>query len=176
MEVFVGLLVVAAIVFYLVSRKKKKSTVVKVDAKVEKTKPENAENIIVAGIKYRLEDVKTLGHLNANYNLSEAEIKKSFPNEAIYELVFPEYPARFEFEPDNEYDPNAIAIYANDVKIGYVKKGSTAHIKNLINNGAIEKLTCKIYGGSYKLYSSDIEDFEDVKAEPSAKVTIYKKK
>lgn len=176
MYVVIGLLFIAAICFIMAKKKKKEQKEV-----VAQPLPEpigrnpNVENIKVAGVSFRQDEIKSLGERNEDYDLSKAQIKEDLPDESIYEWEFPEYPAKFEFEPDNEADPNAIAIYVEGVKIGYVKKGSTSHIRNLINSGVIEKATCKIYGGSFKRYDSDMEEFENEKADVDAKVTVIKK-
>lgn len=169
MYVAIGLIFCIAVCFFLVRKKKKpvESAVAGATA--------NEENIKVAGVSYRQNDIKRLGVKNEDYDLSEAQIKKKYHNKPVYEWRFPEYPAKFEFEPENEADPNAIAIYVEGVKIGYVKRGSTSHIRNLINSGTIEKVTCKIYGGSSKFYDPDTEELLVEETDVSAKVTITKK-
>lgn len=170
-----GLILVLILVLVVLYLRKKKKASAPAPAVVEPEENANTENIKVAGISYRLDDVLSLGSENADYSLSKAQIQKDHADESINKWTFPVYPARFEYEPENEHDPNAIAIYVNDIKIGYVKKGSTSHIRNLIEGGSIEKLTCKFSGGPYKLYDSAMEEFIDESPEISAKVTIYKK-
>lgn len=40
---------------------------------------------------------------------------------------------KFELEPDNNYDPNAIKIMVNNKHVAYVSKENTSQIKNIIN-------------------------------------------
>lgn len=173
MGAIVVILIIVAVVFFVMKKKKKSAP--QPAAEQPKAEPKNEESIKVAGVSYRQEEIKSLGELNKDYKLTKAQIKKDYPDEFIYEWVFPVYPARFEFEPDNPEDPNAIAIYIENVKIGYVKKGSTAHIRNLINSGVIDKVSCKLYGGAFKHYDSATEEFENEKSDIAAKVTITKK-
>ena len=43
--------------------------------------------------------------------------------------------ADFEAEPDNEFDPEAIKIIINDVKVGYVSRGLTASFHKWMQSG-----------------------------------------
>ena len=38
-------------------------------------------------------------------------------------------------EPTNAYDPNAIAIYANDIQLGYIPAMVATHLSKSINEG-----------------------------------------
>lgn len=49
-------------------------------------------------------------------------------------------------EPQNEYDKNAIAVYCNENKVGYLKKELAFEIANKIDNGA--NLECRVVGVS----------------------------
>ncbi len=42
---------------------------------------------------------------------------------------------RLELEPDNEYDSNAVAVYYDNEKIGYVEKTKARGAKKLVNDG-----------------------------------------
>ncbi len=43
--------------------------------------------------------------------------------------------AGFEAEPDNEFDPEAIKIIINDVKVGYVSRGLTGSFHEWMQAG-----------------------------------------
>lgn len=64
-------------------------------------------------------------------------------------------------EPENEYDPKAIRVEIDGVKVGYVKKGSTSEIRNLLKNPNI-KVTADFHGGPYKDISFDEDDRVEV--------------
>ena len=45
------------------------------------------------------------------------------------------------------------------LKVGYIKKGSCTHIKNLMKDNKIEKIEARIRGGAYKeVYKDDMGD------------------
>ncbi len=60
-------------------------------------------------------------------------------------------------EPDNPEDPKAIAIFLDGVKIGYVAKGKTGHIRKLRKEDNIRKMDIEVWGGKYK-FVSEYED------------------
>lgn len=87
-------------------------------------------------------------------------IDAGMENERIYKYEF--FPVRVELipEPDNPYDPNAIKVVIDNVQVGYIKKGSTARVKNLLKAGG--KVTAEIKGGPYKVLLYRYEDGEDM--------------
>ena len=134
---------------------------------------QKVEHIRVAGLSFRTEDVQSLLTYNPDYELSEKEaIEHGLKEDMIYEYKGEGLPVRFEYEPENEYDSNAIAIYVREIKIGYVKKGSTAHIRKLIDGGKIKEASCDIRGGNFKFYSFEDKEFEYDKSDYSAKITL----
>ncbi|MBQ0089984.1 MAG: NINE protein [Prevotellaceae bacterium] len=74
----------------------------------------------IAGISYRTDDVKTI-------------MKKGNPNYSDFVYRIKEDYVILRPEPSNPHDSNAIAIYMNDVKIGYVPAELTFRVKPLIN-------------------------------------------
>ena len=47
-------------------------------------------------------------------------------------------------EPRNRHDPNAVAIYRKDVKIGYVPRANNAMIAQLLRFGHHDVVECRI--------------------------------
>ena len=51
------------------------------------------------------------------------------------------------YEPDNPYDPNAVAIYYKNTKIGYIPQNKNCHISNLLyfgfNNLIDARINCR---------------------------------
>ena len=175
MKAIIGLLVLVGIV-YLLTKKKKKTAVVQKAAVVQKQVAEQKKNMEthkVAGISYRKDAVMSFAVENEYYNMTKKQIIDGGMEDAvIYKYEFPDLPAEFVFEPDNEYDPNAIAIYVEGKKIGYVKKGSTAHIRNLINAGKIKSALCRFSGGPSKFYDSVEEELQKNDDDFGAKITL----
>ena len=105
----------------------------------------NALTVKVTGTNYRNQkEILSLGSLNPEYSLNKVALIKKYPEgNTIYEYIFPKHTATFEFEPTNEFDPNAIKVMIKGVHVGYVKKGSCARIKNLINQNKIKSIFVK---------------------------------
>lgn len=81
-------------------------------------------------------------------------------------------------EPENEYDPNAVAIYLHGKKIGHVKKGRCSRIKNLLKSEKFKGSDLEMHGGNYKKvrydYDKDQEYVETVEHKGySVILTIY---
>lgn len=106
----------------------------------------------VAGTKYRdQKEIRSLGHKNEDFLLTKKELIKKFPDGAtIDEYKYPPCKASLEFEPTNEYDPNAIKVLIDGIHVGYIKKGSCSRIKKLISQGKIESITAQIRCEKFK--------------------------
>lgn len=110
----------------------------------------------VAGVASYVESIMTLAVENSDYNMKKKEIIDNYMDgEKVYQYLF--YPGKVELveEPTNEFDPNAIKVIIDNVHVGYIKKGSCSHIKNLLSNGNIKTLDAEIVGGKYKVYFED---------------------
>lgn len=102
----------------------------------------------------------------------------SFPKSKFLEEVFErcyqydiEYaPAQLVDEPQNEHDPNALAVFVYGDKIGYVAKED----QHAVRSFDIDHAEAEIYGGKYKEPDED----EIVRGETpyKAKLHIYVKK
>ncbi|WP_240456703.1 hypothetical protein [Virgibacillus halodenitrificans] len=62
-------------------------------------------------------------------------------------------------EPENEYDPEAIAVYINDLKVGHVPKKEfeegKKYIYDLMAGGKNLHLSISLTGGRYKVNRDD---------------------
>lgn len=116
----------------------------------------------IAGTSFRQVDIESLGDENDIYTWTKKEIiDYGMTDQKIYQLEFSPETVELVEEPDNKYDANAVKVIVDNVLIGYIKKGSCAHIKKLIREDRIKKITAEIYGGKYKLVSSDYDVMED---------------
>lgn len=113
----------------------------------------------VAGISFREEDImQNLLEENIDFEMTKKEIVDAgMDDERIYQYDYWTDKVKMVDEPDNEYDPKAIAIYADDIKIGYVKKGSTGRIRNLLKKD-VTQISITIQGGKYKYVKYDWEE------------------
>lgn len=165
---------VLAIVFAKKYKPKESVTnTVETSAPVIETTNVKTETIRVAGISNYTDAVLSLGDENDEYNYSKREIiENGLEDEDIPKYYFSTLPAEFVYEPNNPYDSNAIAIYVNGEKIGYVKSGSIAHIRKLIENDRIKDASCEIVGGKMKRYDSDTETVEKIDLDYGARITL----
>lgn len=121
------------------------------------TKPK-AETHKIAGVSFRQDDIRLLAHENPDYDCGKSELQeRGLTDERIYQYDFPAVTARLEFEPENPHDPNAIKVLANDTHIGYIKAGSTAHVRKLIEQDVIAGMSLELSGGKYK-YATETDN------------------
>lgn len=117
----------------------------------------------VAGISFQ-EDViiKQLAEENDDYQMTKKEfIEEDLEDERVYKYDFPYSTAELVPEPDNEYDPNAVAVKVDGVRIGYVPKGKAKAVKKLIADPLYMETRVEINGGPYKLLKSEWDDDKD---------------
>lgn len=125
----------------------------------------------IAGMQYYKDEIENIGEYNSIYDLTKKELQEDFDEEKIYEYYFDNKECRLVEEPDNEFDPNAVAVYVRKYKIGYIRKGACSRVKNLLKSQGFEKTEVEIYGGKYKYVSEDgIEKDDDGYR---GKVSIY---
>ena len=123
-------------------------------------KSTSIERVHVRGVDKYAENIKAVVIENDDYNLTKRELQEDFLDERVWQYQFFGKAALVP-EPDNEYDPNAIMVQADGRCIGYVPKGSTAHIRKLMESGRITYLDLKIGGGKYKKVTEiDDDDYE----------------
>lgn len=71
-------------------------------------------------LRYSYYDVKVKGFDHQNFDIKKLELEKF---------------VTFDFEPDNQYDPNAIAIFYDDQKIGYIPRNSLQSMVKKYSDG-----------------------------------------
>lgn len=130
-----------------------------------KTKSENAiklksENFKVAGTSYRQRELESLCEENIFFSCTKRElIDDGYVDERIYKYESNLSDVQIIPEPDNPYDPQALKVVIDNIHIGYIKKGSTGRVRNLLKNNP--KITAEIQGGPYKIIYSDYDDSND---------------
>ena len=118
-------------------------------------KSTKTERIHVRGTEYHTENIIAVATENSDYSLTKRELIEDFPDECVYQYDF-FVDGDLVPEPDNPYDPNAIMVQANGLCIGYVPKGSTSHVRKLMQSGRIKSMDLSIKGGKYKeVYEND---------------------
>lgn len=154
-----------------------------IPAPVAPPAPTNEETHKVAGLSFREDALAELQCENGDFSSSKRElVDMGMTGERIYKYDF--YPVKTELipEPDNEVDPNAIKVVVDGQHIGYIKKGSCAHIRKLLNSDSIKSVDIEITGGPYKFIEEDWDEngkdvytLEKGTAPYSAKLTITTK-
>lgn len=121
------------------------------------------ERFKVAGISHYVNAIiENLAYENDEYSLSNHELINAHEYDdyytRIFEYSFDDCSASLVPEPTNEHDSNAVRVEVNGILIGYVKRGSCTHVKNLLNSPDFDHVEVEIGGGNYKrLYEDDDE-------------------
>ena len=114
--------------------------------------PTKTENFKVAGITSYMDNLMELAYDNPDYSLTKREIIDDVMyDEKIYEYEFSVGKVSLIPEPDNEHDSNAVKVVIDNIQIGYIKKGSCSHVKNLLASGRVTDIDCSICGGKFKV-------------------------
>lgn len=116
----------------------------------------------VAGTSYRQKEIASLGELNDDFMLSKRElIDNGFEDEKIFEKVFFPSDVRLVLEQENIKYAGAVRVEIDGVLVGYIKSGSASHVRQLMGDGQIKKVTAEITGGKYKELVSEYNDETD---------------
>lgn len=160
------------VVLFLYGRKYNKEKK-EVAEQIEKTTRTDIHEFKIAGFDYRQDELEQLFETpNDDYLLNG----KAFAEEVLdkaYEFLTEWKSARIVYEPENEYDPNAIAVYVGETKIGYIQKKDQTRFNNLPPG----EMEVELYGGRYKeAVYDDYGEFEKIeKGETPYKAMLYVK-
>lgn len=120
----------------------------------------------VAGFDhYQNELAALLEEKNEEYSYSAKKMMEEYLGR-IYQYEIEYRLVQFVPEPENEFDPNAIAVYCDGVKIGYVP------IKNQKDVEGLTSAEAEIYGGKWKEVVGDEYDYELETGETPYKASI----
>lgn len=133
----------------------------------------------IAGTSFHESEIPELMIENGDYDMTAAElIDAGYEDERVYKYSETDCKASLEPEPDNQYDPNAVKVFADGVHIGYIKKGSAAHVKKLLEEDRIRSMSLTITGGPYKMAYLNEDDRPRIEKDTqnfSAKLDIFVK-
>ena len=116
------------------------------------------EKFQVAGVSHYSDSImKDIAYENDDYSLSVKELSETYDvGDRVFEYSFDDCNASLVPEPTNEHDQNAVRVEVKGVLIGYVKRGSCSHVKNLLKSPDFDHVKVEIGGGKYKrLYEDD---------------------
>lgn len=126
----------------------------------QKKNTTTVERVHVRGLEHYTKNIVSIATENPDYSLSKRELAEYFLDERVWQYQFFAKAALVP-EPENEHDPNAIMVQADGVCIGYVPKGSTGHIRKLMDSGRIKRMEINIGGGKFKeAYEDDDDKYE----------------
>lgn len=123
--------------------------------------------LFVAGYDFKQNELKSLlEYENDEYTLSKKDFLETVADR-VYQFDTEYLPATIVHE-DNEHDSNALAVYVDNLHIGYIARKDQKKV-NLDNIAAAE---VEIYGGKYKEINFD--DYEEtiVKGETPYKARL----
>ena len=83
------------------------------------------------------------------------------------DLTFYKHELKFEYEPTNQYDKNAIKVFVcfdgeKFTHVGYVPKTHNVELKSILENEDIRRIEAKYVGGNVKNIEYDDEKEKDV--------------
>lgn len=115
------------------------------------------ERFRVTGTQYYQDAfIEKLGELDDDYEEKVSIIKESYGDgDKIYQYYFGGLKADLIPEPDNEHDKNAVKVMVDGIQVGYIKKGSCSHVKNLMASPDFAGIDVEIKGGKYKEIRED---------------------
>lgn len=111
----------------------------------------------VAGISFCTDAIEDMLKEDGDYYESKSYLRENYDDGDRIWQYLSEYrdDVALVDEPENEYDPNAIRVEVGGVHIGYVKKGSTSRVRNLLKKDDV-RVKIDIGGGPYKeLYEDE---------------------
>lgn len=86
------------------------------------------------------------------YSMTQREIiEDGREDDPIYQYFVPTMTAELRPEPENEVDQDAIAVYAEGEHIGYIPKGQTKAVRDLLDAGRVMHINADVYGGPFKI-------------------------
>ena len=147
-----GIGIIIGILAIMYGRKNKKQ--VKTEKHIVEANNSTITEYSVAGYDYYQNELKSLlKEPTYEYSLTGKSFKENV-FERVYEYEIEWYEAKLVHEPENEFDTNAIAVYVDDLKIGYIARKD----QHAINE---EKGEVEIYGGKFK--ELEIDEYENEK-------------
>ena len=110
------------------------------------------ERFKLSGVTHYKDNIEELLIPNEDYKLPKRELAEIYSD---WEKIWAREPAvgKVELipEPDNPYDKNAVRVDMDGLTVGYIKKGSCSHAKNLLSSPDFVSVDLDyIHYGKYK--------------------------
>lgn len=112
----------------------------------------------ITGISHYKDNIMSLAFENDDYDKTKKQLADDYLyDEYVYQYIWDISKIDLLDDPDNPYDSNAVKVMLDDTLVGYIKKGSCTHIKNLLTSDRIIEIDAIVGGGKYK-YVYENED------------------
>lgn len=117
----------------------------------------NEIEFVVAGIPHHLDAVMSLAEEDDDFKLPKKRIIEEFSGK-VFRWYFSPLPCSIVPEPENEFDPNALKVYASSEFVGYIREADTAKVRAVMSGrfGKVERCRIEFEGGEYK--SPELDD------------------
>lgn len=125
----------------------------------------------IVGVSNYQENFKKVLIRNSKYDTPLSKVKEDIYEYNLFETF---NNVRLIEEPTNEFDHNAIYLQYKGLKLGYIKKGSTTQVRNLLKKDHIIKII--FYGGNVKGIDFFTNKKIIQKRTLSCRIEIYTKK
>ncbi len=113
-------------------------------------------NFKASGTSFRKDNFCDILYENYAFSMTKKElVEMGMIDERIYKYEQGGGEAELIPEPDNQYDPNAIAIYFEGTHVGYVPASKCAKVKKLMDSGTIVYVFADICDGPFKIVSEN---------------------
>lgn len=123
---------------------------------------QNVKKYKVAGVTHYVDNVLELATEDPDYDLSKRElIAEDRVQERVWKYFFAPQKVELVPEDDNPQDPKAIKVIVDGQHVGYIKSGSCAHLRKVMDQGGIVDIDCMIGGGPYKYVALEYDDETD---------------
>jgi len=123
---------------------------------------QNVKKYKVAGVTHYVDNILELATEDPDYDLNKRElIAEGRVQERVWKYFFAPQKVELVPEDDNPQDPKAIKVIVDGQHVGYIKSGSCAHLRKVMDRGGIVDIDCMIGGGPYKYVALEYDDETD---------------
>ncbi|MBU5342294.1 HIRAN domain-containing protein [Caldifermentibacillus hisashii] len=129
---------------------------------------ENDKGINIQDLLKRLANgYKKNDYIESWEGLTKREMIECYMEQSEFEGQTISNVIRFEPEPDNPYDPNAIKVFMKDVNgiehhVGYIRREDTQEIKEQMQREDFKYIAVSFTGGKYRSVDYDVDTDKEV--------------
>ena len=115
----------------------------------------HTESIHITGLAPFAEQIVLLAQHNPDYDLTKKELEdKGLAGERVYQDLYPCEDASLEAETET----GLVRVLVTGQQIGYVRKASCAHVKELLDKGSVTEVAVRMHGGPYRILMEGDDD------------------